>query len=117
MTDIESVKFTSRNNCFRYEDQDGNTYLNGVRHSFGDKPAVINGNRMEWYKNDVLHRDGDKPAVIEDTIEIWYQNGLCHRDGDKPAVVVDGIPLAWYKNGKLHRESGPAYIDGFCEEW
>ncbi len=33
-------------------------------------------------KNRELHREGDKPAVIDRSREEWYKNGVRHRDGD-----------------------------------
>jgi len=125
--------------AFRSVDKHGNTYRNGLLHSFNDQPA-INGYRQEWYKNGDLHRGGDLPAIVEgnlqewyndgklhregdrpahhdDEVELWYFDGLLHREGDKPAVVVGEGRKEWYRNGKRHRDcERPAIIDGIYKE-
>ena len=107
---------------FRHEDIQGNTYKNGVLHSYNDLPAYINGHIQKWYKDGKLHRqvEGDLPAYINRTLSvlyingalsIWYKNGEVHRDGDRPAVICR-YRQEWWKNGKLHREGDlPAIID------
>jgi hypothetical protein len=83
LEDEEGNYFREQTNEFFIKDIiNGNTYKNGLLHSFNDIPAIIknNGNQC-WYKNGKLHRDNDLPAVI------WY-------DGSQE----------WYKNGQLHIE-------------
>ena len=120
---------------FRSEDVNGNTYRNGVLHSFDDNPAYSTKHQIMWYKNGKIHREGDKPAIIsrysnqwskngkrhregglpavEETIlerKEWWVDGKLHREGDFPAVIYQDQRL-WYKNGKLHREGDfPAII-------
>jgi hypothetical protein len=103
---------------FRSRDSDGNTYLNGLLHSYDDEPAFVSGNRREWYWNGLLHRDGDLPAVvIEGTAERWYRYGKSHRDGDLPAHIAENYQ-EWNKDGNIHREGDlPAIIDGTCSSW
>jgi hypothetical protein len=62
------------------EIRDGDTYGNGLLHSFNDIPARIGYNRtQEWYKNGFLHRDNDMPAIIySNKTQIWYKNGKIH---------------------------------------
>ena len=62
---------------FRSESQNGNTYRNGLLHSFDDIPAVVSGGRQEWYKDGLLHREGDRPAVVsEGSYKQWWVNGV-----------------------------------------
>ena len=79
------------------EIRDGNTYANGVLHSFNDEPAENNSNGMK----------------------IWFKNGELHRDNDLPTVIWPGKIKMWYQNGKIHRDNGPAMIwqNGFSEWW
>jgi len=72
---------------FRHEDSEGNTYKNGVLHSYRDNPAVSLQCRKSWYRDGLLHRDGDLPAVIGTYCIEWYQNGKLYRDGDLPAII------------------------------
>jgi len=96
---------------FRHTDKKGNTYKNGLLHSYNDEPAVINGDYQNWYKDGKLHRDGDKPAIIcteikdgiVDTYRVWYKNGLRHREGDLPAYIRNN-KREWWVNGKRHRD-------------
>lgn len=74
-------------------DAKGNTYKNGLSHSYGDKPAVviIDGDvvRKMWFKDGVLHRDGNLPAVVHDL----GNDGVLGNE-------KEGVYNAWYKNGK-----------------
>jgi hypothetical protein len=112
---------------FRSEDKYGNTYRNGLLHSFDDMPALrteeldmvqeLNMTQEEWYKNGKRHRDGDKPALVSRKREEWWVNGKHHREGDLPAVVDDQSKF-WYKNGILHREGDlPAAVNGGNQIW
>lgn len=56
---------------FRHEDKNGYTYMNGLLHSYDDKPATINKEKQLWYKNGKRHREGDLPAVINGHIMRW----------------------------------------------
>lgn len=104
---------------YRYS-KNGNTYKNGVLHSFEDNPATETPICKTWYKDGMRHREGDLPAVIYNTNEghkEWCKNGLLHRDGDLPAVER-GNYKAWYKNGLLHREGDlPAVVDSDRQIW
>jgi hypothetical protein len=98
---------------FRHTDDSGNTYKNGVLHSYHDRPAVIVDDSHQWYRDGQLHREGDLPAVIEADICEWYKNGALHRDGDNPALIDGDDYKSWYKNGALHRDGdNPAVING-----
>ena len=46
------------------EIRDGNTYGNGVLHSFNDEPAEILFGTQKWYKHGLLYRDNDLPTII-----------------------------------------------------
>jgi len=50
---------------FRHGDRDGNTYKNGVLHSYTDMPALVTETEKIWYLNGQRHREGDLPAVID----------------------------------------------------
>jgi hypothetical protein len=91
--------------CFRSIDKDGNTYMNGLLHSFDDLPAINRGDYQVWYKNGQRHREGDLPAIISKDLKCWYINGVFHREGLLPAVTSNDY-IAWYKNGRLHRYEG-----------
>lgn len=91
--------------CFKSVDKAGNTFKNGLLHSFSDLPATNTGEYQVWYKNGERHREGDLPAIISEDFKGWYKNGGFHRDGDLPAVISSDYS-AWYKNGRLHRENG-----------
>ena len=53
---------------FRSHDKDGNTYKNGLLHSYNDECAISIVNPSYIYK-------------------IWYDNGKIHREGDNPALT------------------------------
>ena len=73
---------------FRHTDKFGNTYKNGVLHSYDDRPALVQGDIEKWYKDGELHRYGDLPAVNKrDKIFEWWVNGRLHREADEPAVI------------------------------
>ena len=72
---------------FRHTDNYGNTYKNGLLHSYNDIPAIIKNDSQFWYKKGQLHRDYDLPAGIKNDSQVWYKNGKLHREGDKPAVI------------------------------
>jgi hypothetical protein len=107
---------------FKHTDDSGNTYKNGLLHSYNDLPAVIVDDSNQWYRDGLLHREGDLPAVIEADICEWYKNGVLHREGDNAAVIAvddDGDDYKlWYKNGVLHRDGdNPAAINGDSRQW
>jgi len=83
------LRYVSGKVFYRSKDANGNTYRNGLLHSYNDKPALVNGMRQEWYKNGKKHREHDKPAIIDQNIQEWFKNGMCHREGDLPAVIED----------------------------
>jgi hypothetical protein len=102
---------------FRSEDVYGNTYKNGLLHSYDDKPAYTNFSCKRWYKDGKIHRDNDLPADINGENKIWYKNGKIYRDGDKPAFIDDDFK-AWCKDGKIYREGDkPAVIDWNVKKW
>ena len=75
-------------------------YKNGCLHRDGDLPAVISGDREEWWVNDKRHREGDLPALINGNYSAWFRNGELHREGDLPAVIdLDSNRQEWYKEG------------------
>ena len=83
---------------FIKEIRDGNTYANGVLHSFNDQPAVIGHDGAQfWYQHGQLHRDHDLPAIVGlDGYQAWCQHGQGHRDNDKPVLIlVDGSQWIW----------------------
>ena len=73
------------------EDKYGNTFCNGLLHSYNDQPAVKGKKYKAWYKNGERHRDGDLPAVIQGKNKWWYIDGKSHREGDLPAFVSENI--------------------------
>jgi hypothetical protein len=75
---------------FRSEDEYGNTYRNGLLHSFGDEPAITDFFKKSWFKDGKLHREGDLPACISLFYDAWYKNGVRHRDGGLPAIIPRG---------------------------
>ena len=83
------------------EIKDGDTYGNGVLHSFNDMPAVIDlFGTQSWYKNGKIHRDNNLPARIwNNRNEEWFQNGIYHRDNDMPAIIWSDGREFFYKNG------------------
>ena len=109
--DGDEVRRAAGNVVFRSEDTDGNTYKNGLLHSFDDRPAFVKGEYRAWYKNGKRHRDGDLPAYQSGEILMWFKNGFCHREFDLPAYVSGSKSEYWY-NGLRHRGNGlPALID------
>ena len=106
---------------FKHEDGNGNTYKNGVLHSYNDKPAFVDKDVKIWYKEGKMHRDEDKPAVESIKTLEWYKEGKRHRAGDLPAVIglnyerlhycPEYISLDWWVNGERHRDFEPAVID------
>ena len=96
------------------------TYMNGLLHSFDDKPAQLRFNKyLIWYKKGLRHRDSDLPAVVSENLTVWYKEGNIHRDGDLPACV-EKFKSEWWVNGKKHREADlPAVINNYnnSQEW
>ena len=112
----DDLRMVAGDVCFKHTDKDGNTYKNGLLHSYNDLPAVKDSyGTQRWYKNGKLHRDtppgaepGDLPAVIYTRGgREWYKNDKLHREGDLPAVEDSYGTQKWYKNGKLHRDTPP----------
>ena len=98
---------------FKHTDQKGNTYKNGLLHSFNDQPAVNFNNQKIWYRDGKVHRDGDLPAwIAQDYSKEWYKNGKLHREGDLPAWI-QGVRQGWYKNGKRHRDGDKPAVIGY----
>jgi antitoxin component YwqK of YwqJK toxin-antitoxin module len=134
LEDEEGKYFRDKTNKFFIKDIiNGNTYKNGLLHSFNDMPAVIESDgTKKWYKNGKIHRDNDLPAVIYSDVlikggeQFWYQNGKIHRDNDMPAVISN-VSQMWYKNGELHRDDNDndnysvlvfnLFGKVICQEW
>ena len=79
--------------------RNGDTYKNGVLHSFDGEPARIRGTYKEWYKDGKLQNE-DSPAKIEINeegrlVEYYYTNGILHRD-DGPACIQYRIKEEYY---------------------
>ena len=54
------VRLAAGKVVFRHTDEYGNTYKNGVLHSYDDKPAVDRGKVKEWYKDGNLKSNVSK---------------------------------------------------------
>jgi hypothetical protein len=107
----DDLRRVSGDVVFRSVDKDGNTFKNGLLHSFDDLPATNTGEYRVWYKDGLRHREGDLPAIISKDFQGWYINGGFHREGDLPAVISTDY-MAWYKNGRLYRDhSLPPIVD------
>jgi hypothetical protein len=54
------------------------TLLEGLKHSFHDKPSSSRGDCDEWHQNDKMHRDSG-PALVYDRLDllraVWYKAG------------------------------------------
>ena len=72
--------------------------------------------KREVYRNEKgqLHRI-DGPAIINGDRQEWWVEGKLHRV-DGPAYI-DGNWQAWFMNAKLHHLYGPAYINGNYKAW
>jgi len=110
------IRWAAGKVVFRHIDKYGNTYKNGLHHSYEDKPALVEeyldeeGHRLVWYKDGDIHRDGDLPAVIDIDRQEWYKDGKRHREGDKPAWISRDTHQ-WFENDELHRLGDkPCYI-------
>ena len=90
--------------------RNGETYANGLLHSFNDEPAVIQNGKRVWYHHSKIHRDNDLPAIIfANGDQCWCIHGKIHRYNG-PAVVCINGELQWYQNDMRHRDNGPAMI-------
>jgi hypothetical protein len=80
--------------------------------------GIRHRNRLGWtYVNGLLHSWDDKPAVViagpcSDAHETWYYHGKVHRDGGLPAVVFSNGDALWYEHGKMQRFMNP---NGNCQ--
>jgi hypothetical protein len=91
-------------------------YWNGKLHNNGDKPAVAEKNRYEWWKEGVLHR-AKGPAVISPEGVFWVRNGEAHRTDGPASIFPDGAK-EWFVNGKHHNANGPSIeIPNGYKEW
>lgn len=98
----------------------GDTFLNGQRHSFDGICALRRGsNGAEWYNRGKLHRM-DGPAYQEGShgyyIQKWYQNGQLHSPNGTETVTEsdcrEGIYVRqWHDHGVFIK--GVKY-DGGC---
>jgi hypothetical protein len=94
------------------------SYVNGIRHSVSDRPALVTGvvisgnegvafDRKIWYNQGKISRGGGNPAIVFSSgRQEWYVGGLLSRT-NQPAIV-DENEERWSVNGRLHRVSGPA---------
>jgi hypothetical protein len=73
----------------RHRDRKGRTYVNGLRHSWDDQPAVVYHTGHAWHK-------------------MWYQQGQIHRDNDLAAVIWSDGTHGWFKRGMCYRVGWPA---------
>lgn len=95
-----------------------------TRHRSGNKPAVIKGERMEWWRGGKLHRS-DGPAIIDVNDEEWWNCGELHREqkdadsGPALSTKLEDLEIKqWYSYGKLHRDWDlPAHISTHRQEW
>ena len=127
---------------FRHEDKYGDTFKNGLRHSYDDKPsveryydnyrswhcdgelhrdndlpAIVCNDYKEWRIHGMIHRDNDLPAIVFPEAQFWYKDNMRHRGDDKPAIINKNYQ-AWFINGNRHREGDmPAVIDLFHQAW
>ena len=116
---------------FKSEDKNGNTYKNGLLHSYDDLPAIIDSEgTKQWYKNGQHYMtefsNGTKAwyngnineVEFPDGTRNWYKDGKLHRDNDLPAIIHSDGTRQWYKDGKLHRDyDEPAHIDSEQKVW
>lgn len=87
------------------------TYVNGLLHSVGGKPAVElptmfytgSGIRSVWYCNGLPHRDGDEPAVIQ-----------TRPDHTGQLVVLE---KSWFTRGELRNDHRPSTITPLGSYW
>lgn len=96
------------------------TFRNGSLHSQNDRPALVCGERKEWWNNGVRHRGNDLPAIIDSGHEEWFYNGRLHRMNDAPAIIhhehckykqtLLSKFEVWYVDGRLHRDRAPAVV-------
>ena len=78
-----------------------------------DGPAVIIGNRREWWINGKRERL-DGPAVEDDDIQYrcYYQNNLKKRtDPSLPTLILKNRVEYFDSQGRQHKDDGPAVID------
>lgn len=99
---------------YKSVDAHGNTYRNGLLHSYNDQPAHTDSEKtLRWYKNGKLHREtvdekNTNPAVIyvDRTLQ-WYMHGKLHKQEESPTIIhnrgVACIEKFWIKDEKIHR--------------
>ena len=121
-------------------DIQGNTYKNGLLHSYDDKPALVedltnvyypqyNAKRFTWYKNGKIHREGDKPAKLcgkEEILNLFLKRSEqvsqdLSQDLSQPLIEptrieleVESVHQEWWKDGFLHREGDKPAIRSGC---
>ena len=65
------------------------TQLNGLMHSFDDKPSKVTSTTMQWHRHGLLHRDHGQAAVVtkisdNEWMDVsWFEDGIfirsdCH---------------------------------------
>lgn len=74
---------------------------NGKLHSYNDEPALVKGNKKEWYKDGLLHRIDGPAITIDDNIEAWYRYGRLHRDNG-PAITIGKKYYEFFLYGKKY---------------
>ncbi len=76
---------------WRSEETIGETYyttLNGLLHSFDDKPAEVTKEKMMWFKNGRLHRDNGKAAVVLKTSQNEWKDASWFVEGCVKRMIV-----------------------------
>jgi hypothetical protein len=90
------------------------SYLNSMKHSFNDQPAMdcaTSGDKY-WYANGERHRENDQPASeCTNGYKSWYLYGKRHRRNDLPAVEWVNGDKHWYLYGQRHRENDKPAIE------
>ena len=82
-------------------DGDIRTTKNGKLHSYNDEPALIKGNKKEWYKDGLLHRIIGPAIIIDDNITAWYKDGQLHSDNG-PAITIGKKYHEFFLYGKKY---------------
>lgn len=96
--------------------QTKHTYMvNGDYHRDDDQPAIVYGDKLEWFIDGIRHRIGGPAIEYKYGGEEYWQNGKLHRY-DGPAVIYKN-KLEWCIDGIQHRLDGPAVISNGDQYW
>lgn len=80
-------------------------FINGIRDRKNDLPAVIykcSNTYLMWYKNDVLHRVGNKPAIINGNFIFFYKEGELY----KSDITFNNTIIDWIFNNPFKLATG-----------